>query len=99
MRTIVEHSYRLLINLNTKRKLKCHISTCFVTPTLPLEDNFFRNLLSTLLIITFFYYSSFILMNIKALLGDALSTLTEQMGIDMKSELMSNPQSMKDVQV
>lgn len=36
---------------------------------------------------------------LKALLGDALSTLTEQMGIDMKSELMSNPQSMKDVQV
>lgn len=40
----------------------------------------------------------FLFMILKALLGDALSTLTEQMGIDMKSELM-NPQSMKDVQV
>jgi len=37
-------------------------------------------------------------LDMKSLLGDALSTITAEMGIDMRSELMGSPQSMKDVQ-
>ena len=32
-----------------------------------------------------------------SLLGDVMSTLTEQMGIDMKAELQSSPGSMNDM--
>ena len=37
-------------------------------------------------------------LDMKTLLGEALSTLTEQLGIDMKSELQNNPQTMGDIQ-
>jgi hypothetical protein len=38
-------------------------------------------------------------LDMKSLLGDALSTITAEMGIDMRSELMGSPQSMKVVHV
>ena len=35
--------------------------------------------------------------DMKSLLGDMMSTLTEQMGIDMKAELQSSPGVMNDM--
>ena len=37
-------------------------------------------------------------LDMKALLGEALSTLTDQLGIDMKAELQNSPQSMGEIQ-
>lgn len=75
----------------------CHFDYHFLPPIFIFSYSYFYVFIIHFSFSLFIFIFLFSIM--KALLGDALSTLTEQMGIDMKSELMSNPQSMKDVQV